>query len=274
VSVYFADDPKKLSPWFDEVHPSLLTVVPRALEKVFASVKNKIQNERNPLKKLIARFGIKHALIKNPAEKKNFIDRFLFNQIGAGLKKSLGGKLRLMICGGAALNSDLEKFYLNIGVNLYCGYGLTETSPVLAVNCEKYHKIATVGKKFPSVELKIAADGELLARGPNLMRGYHNNQAATREVIKNGWFKTGDLAQIDKEGFVKIVGRKKELFKTSTGKYVNPVKIEQQLIQQLNFLIGALIMNIYIRQFPYKKNVVKNGIWELVSSSKELIYVN
>ncbi len=136
----------------------------------------------------------------------------------------------------------MERFYWNIGVNLFCGYGLTETSPVLAVNCAKAHRFGTVGKFFPKVELKIAADGELLARGENIMRGYHNEPKKTAEVMVDGWFKTGDLAKIDDEGFVKIIGRKKELFKTANGKYVSPIPLEQKLVQELGFLIGAIVI--------------------------------
>lgn len=137
----------------------------------------------------------------------------------------------MMISGGAALSDMLYRFYLNIGVMVYQGYGLTESSPVIASNTPKNNKIGTCGQPFPHVEVKIGPEGELLARGPNVMRGYHNNKEATAEVIDSeGWLHTGDLARIDSEGYITITGRKKELLKTSTGKFVSSVFIEQELM--------------------------------------------
>ena len=154
----------------------------------------------------------------------------------------MGGEMRMIICGGSSLSKELERFYWNIGVKIYCGYGLTECSPVLATNAPHQHKFTSVGKAFPSVKLKIAKDGELLACGINVMKKYRNNPQKTAETFDGEWFKTGDLAQIDEEGFVKIIGRKKEVFKTSNGKFVHPVLLEQKLVQELNFLIGTLVI--------------------------------
>lgn len=242
VSVYFVDDPKNLLQWVNEVRPSLMTVIPRALEKLFANLKSRIEEEKNPLKKLMAKLIVKCALKTNPECGKIFIERFFYAKIKNQLVAALGGKMRMMISGGAALNAELERFYLNIGMKLFIGYGLTETSPVIAANCEEFHKYGTVGKPFPGVEVKLAADGELLASGTGIMRGYHKNKEATDEVLQDGWFKTGDLAKIDDEGFVQITGRKKEMLKTSTGKYVSPVPIEQKLMQEMSFLIGAIVI--------------------------------
>ena len=161
----------------------------------------------------------------------------------------MGGKLDMMICGGAPLSNDMERFYRNIGINLFCGYGLSETSPVLAVNHKNAYRFASVGKAFPNVELKISVDGELLASGENIMRGYHNQAEKTAEVMEGKWFKTGDLATIDQDGFVKIVGRKKELFKTANGKYVSPIPLEQAIIQEFEFLLGAIVV-AEGRKFP------------------------
>ena len=179
---------------------------------------------------------------KNPNEKSKFIDKIYDLLVYKKFRAALGGNMKMIICGGAALSEDLECFYKNIGINLFCGYGLTEASPVLTANCPKNNKFGTVGKAFPSVELKIAEDGELLGRGPNVMRSYHNQAEKTKEIIENGWLKTGDLAQINQDGFVKIIGRKKELFKNANGKYVRPIPIEQKLVQNLGFLIGAIII--------------------------------
>ncbi|WP_413699149.1 AMP-binding protein [Psychromonas sp. KJ10-10] len=124
----------------------------------------------------------------------------------------------------------MENFFTNIGFNLYQGYGLTESSPVIAVNYPGNVRYRSVGKIFPGVEVKIASDNEILAKGPNIMIGYHNNKQATDEVInEDGWLHTGDLGSLDADGYLTITGRKKEVFKTSNGKYVSPVPIEQKL---------------------------------------------
>ncbi|MBU6339106.1 MAG: long-chain fatty acid--CoA ligase [Rickettsiales bacterium] len=240
VSIYFADDTKNVGALLKEVNPSLMTVVPRVLEKVFIRIKENVDNAKG-FKKLLAQSALKKAL-QNPSGKKNLCDKIFDKLVYKKFRVALGVRMRMMICGGAALSKEMEAFYSNIGVNLYCGYGLTEAAPVLAVNHAKAKKFATIGKVFPSVELKISEDGELLGKGPNIMRGYHNQPEKTAEVIMDGWLKTGDLAKIDEEGFVTIVGRKKELFKTANGKYVCPVPIEQKLVQSLGFLIGTIVV--------------------------------
>ena len=242
VSIHFIDDVKNLGNFLKEINPTLMTTVPRVLEKVFSRIKENVENSCG-LKKLLAEKAVKRALTKDPSHKKNLRDKIFDQFIYQKFRQALGRNMEMIICGGAALSADMERFYSNIGINLFCGYGLTETSPVLAVNCKKNYKFGTVGKAFPSVSLKIAEDKELLAQGANIMRGYHNQNAAkTAEVIVDGWFKTGDLAEIDEEGFVKIIGRKKELFKNANGKYISPVPIEQSLVQDLGFLIGAIII--------------------------------
>lgn len=241
VTIYFADDVKNVGHCLREFKPTLMTSVPRVLEKVFAKIEEGI-DAGSFVKKIIGRAALKRAFAKDPHSSPNFLDKFFDRLVYKKFREALGGKMGMIICGGAALAIDLERFYTNSGINLYCGYGLTETSPVLATNCPKYHKISTVGKAFPSVELKIAQDGELLARGPNVMRGYHKQPQKTAEVIIDGWFKTGDKAEIDAEGFVKIIGRKKELFKNANGKYVSPVPIEHRIVQDLGFLAGAVVI--------------------------------
>ncbi|MBM3579701.1 MAG: long-chain fatty acid--CoA ligase [Alphaproteobacteria bacterium] len=233
ISVYFADDVKNVGNLLREVRPTLMTAVPRVLEKTFAKIKDGVESA-NPVKKLLGRRAIIAALDKGSKA----FDFLVYKKFRA----ALGGRMQMIICGGAALMPDLERFYNNIGVNLFCGYGLTEASPVIAANCPTAHKLTTVGKAFPGVEIKIAEDGELLARGANLMRGYHNQPEKTAATIKDGWLHTGDLASIDADGFVKITGRKKELFKTANGKYVSPVPLEQKLVQELGFLLGAIVI--------------------------------
>ncbi len=241
ISIYFADDVKNVGNILRETHPSLMTTVPRVLEKVFAKIKEGIDSA-SLVKKFLGKKAFQRALEKDPTAQKSLLDNIFDRLIYKKFRESLGGNIKMIICGGAALSLDLERFYKNIGIDLFCGYGMTEGSPVLAVNCAKAQKFGTVGKAFPAVELRIANDGELLARGPNIMLGYHCKPEKTAEVIENGWLKTGDLAQIDEQGFVKIVGRKKEIFKNSNGKYVAPVPLEQSLVQKLGFLLGAIVI--------------------------------
>ncbi len=241
LSVYFVDDIKNLGIFLKEIKPNLMTSVPRALEKVFAKIKIGIE-EASFFKKIIGKIALKQALQKDPNSSKNFFDKFFDKIIYQKFRQAMGGKMQMIICGGSALSQELERFYWNIGVKIYCGYGLTECSPVLSSNAPNQHKFTTVGKAFSSVKLKIAEDGELLASGINIMKKYHNNPQKTNETFNGEWFKTGDLAQIDEEGFVKIIGRKKEVFKTSNGKFVHPVLLEQKLVQELSFLVGALVV--------------------------------
>jgi long-chain acyl-CoA synthetase len=241
LTIYFVDDIKNLGFFLKEIKPTLMTSVPRALEKVFARINNGIE-EAKFFKKIIGKKALERALKKDPLLSKNFIDKIFDKIIYQKFRQAMGGQMRMIICGGSALSQELERFYWNIGVKIYCGYGLTECSPVLATNAPHQHKFTSVGKAFPSVKLKIAKDGELLASGINVMKKYRNNPQKTSETFDGEWFKTGDLARIDEEGFVKIIGRKKEVFKTSNGKFVHPVLLEQKLVQELSFLVGALVI--------------------------------
>lgn len=228
--IYFADDVKNVGVLLKEVNPTVMTVVPRLLEKVFFKMKLKAM-DGNVLKKALVYLAFHRAITKDPYSDIGFLDKLLDKLVYAKLRAALGTRMRMMISGGAALSDMLYKFYLNIGTPLYQGYGQTESSPVICANTPNANKIGTCGKAFPGVEVMISQEGELLARGPNIMRGYHKDEVATKEVIdKDGWLHTGDLAEIDAEGYITITGRKKELFKTSTGEYVSSVHIEQKLV--------------------------------------------
>jgi long-chain acyl-CoA synthetase len=148
-------------------------------------------------------------------------------------KKALGGHLDLMVSGSAALQPRLAKIFAAAEMPVMEGYGLTETSPVVSVNEQdnRGFRIGTVGRVIDNVEVKIADDGEILVKGPNVMLGYYKNPKKTAEVMKGGYFHTGDIGKIDKDGFLRITDRKKEMFKTSGGKYIAPTIIENQLKQ-------------------------------------------
>ena len=230
LSVYFADDVKNVGVLLKEVNPTVMTVVPRVLEKVFFKMKLKAM-DGNFIKKGLVKLAFYRATTKDPFAKLSLLDKVLDDLVYKKLRLALGTRIPTLISGGAALSDLFYRFYLNIGMPIYQGYGQTESSPVIASNTSKDNKIGTCGKAFPGVEVQISYEGELLARGANVMRGYHNNVEATDEVIdSDGWLYTGDLAQIDDEGFVTITGRKNELFKTSTGEYVSSVYIEQELV--------------------------------------------
>lgn len=240
-NIYFVNDIKKLSNFLTEVAPQAFTSVPRALEKIYNKI-NQSSNNQGFLKNKILKIAIKRAFKLDCFRRKNFIDKFFDKIVYKKFREKLGNKVDMIICGGSALSLDLQNFYWNVGIKIYCGYGLTECSPVIASNAPNQFKLGTVGKAFPSVSIKIDNDHELLAKGPNIMTQYHNNNAKTQEIFLEGWLKTGDLASIDSEGYITIIGRKKDLFKTSNGKYVHPTKIELKLIQDINFLIGAMII--------------------------------
>jgi long-chain acyl-CoA synthetase len=149
----------------------------------------------------------------------------------AALRKRLtGGRLRFFISGGAALSREVEEFFWAIGVPILNGWGMTETSSGVCSNTLEQHKFLSVGKPFPGVDIKIADDGEILVKGPGNMLGYHKNPAATAEVLKDGWIYTGDIGEIDADGFLKITDRKKSLFKTAGGKYIAPQPLEHGLM--------------------------------------------
>lgn len=225
-SIYFADDIKKIGDLLRELRPSVFTIVPRLLEKVYAKM-HKNLNELSGLKKGIAELAF-HSADTKPPEKKNLVTKIYDRLVYKKLREALGGKLRLAICGSAHLDTNIERFFINIGLPLYQGYGLTECSPVLSANFPGSNKRGTVGKAFPEVTLKIAEDNEILAKGPGIFSGYYKNSKETKLVIDDdGWFHTGDLGSIDSDGYVTLTGRKKEFYKTSTGKYVSPVPIEQ-----------------------------------------------
>ncbi|WP_294951450.1 AMP-dependent synthetase/ligase [Sulfurovum sp.] len=230
LSVYFADDVKNVAALLKEINPTVMTAVPRLLEKVFFKMRDKAL-EGNILKQILVRFAFYRATTKAPEDTIYFLDSTLERLVYRKLKLAFGTEISMMISGGAALSDRLYRFYLNIGIPLYQGYGLTESSPVICANTPKNNKTGTCGKAFPGVEVKISAEGELLARGDNIMRGYHNDRKATAEVIDSeGWLHTGDLASIQEDGFITISGRKKELLKTSTGEFVSAVYIEQLLL--------------------------------------------
>jgi long-chain acyl-CoA synthetase len=226
MSIFFADTVKNISTLLHEVQPTVMTVVPRLLEKVSVKMHSKAMRG-NPVKKLIASIAFHRAYRLEPDRSKSWLDSLCDRLVYHKLRDALGGRIRMMISGGAPLSEDLYRFFLNIGVPLYQGYGLTESSPVICANAPGENRVGTCGRPFAHTEVKINEDGELLARGPGIMKGYHNNQKATGEAVDDeGWLHTGDLATMDADGYITITGRVKDLAKTSTGEYISLDYIE------------------------------------------------
>jgi long-chain acyl-CoA synthetase len=171
-------------------------------------------------------------------------DRLLYSKVRAGL----GGRIAIFISGGAPLGRELAEWYAAIGIRIHEGYGLTETSPVIAVNTPREHKIGTVGKPLPNIEVRIADDGEVLVRGPSVFKQYWNKPKETQEAFVDGWFKTGDIGKLDTDGFLSITDRKKDLIKTSGGKFIAPQPIENSL--KHNALIAETVVLGEKRKFP------------------------
>lgn len=234
--VHFAESLETIGENLNEVNPDVMTAVPRLLEKLYDKIYGKGQTLTG-IKKKLFNWAVNVGLAYEPYGKngvgysiKLFIARAL---IFKKWKSALGGNLKLIASGSAALQPRLARVFTAAGLTVVEGYGLTETSPVISVNDMRDGKfrVGSVGQVVENVKVKIADDGEILCKGPNIMMGYYKNQKLTDEVIKDGYFHTGDIGHIDDDGFLKITDRKKEMFKTSGGKYVAPQVIENVVKQ-------------------------------------------
>ena len=189
-----------------------------------------------------------------------------YSLVFAKWQKALGGRIRLLLSGGAALPEDLARIYIGAGMPIMQGYGLTETSPVITTGSLEDNRVGTVGRAIPNVEIRIASDGEIETRGPHVMQGYYNRPEATRAAFTDdGWFKTGDIGTIDQDNFLRITDRKKELFKTSGGKYIAPQPIEQAI--KGSRFVGQVVLIGNERKFPAALIV---PAWEQIESYARL----
>lgn len=238
VSIYFAESIEKLSDNIKEVKPTVFSVVPRLLEKVYDKIIAKGE-ELTGIKKKLFFWAIDLGLRYEPYGANGWWYEFQLKiarkLIFSKWQEGLGGNLNVLVSGSAALQHRLIRIFAAAGMPVMEGYGLTETSPVISVNDQRNggFKVGTVGRVINNVEVKIAADGEILCKGPNVMMGYYKDQQLTDEVIKDGYFHTGDIGEIDANGFLRITDRKKEMFKTSGGKYIAPQLIENAMKQSL-----------------------------------------
>ena len=238
VSIYFAESIEKLAENAQEIKPQVMTAVPRLYEKIYDKIILKGETLTG-IKKGLFFWAVNLGLRYEPNgangwwyEKQLSLARKL---IFSKWQAALGGKLKLMVSGSAALQPRLTKVFAAAGMPIMEGYGLSETSPVVSVNDQRNNgfRVGTVGKVIEGVDVKIAENGEILVKGTNVMLGYFKDTEKTKNVIKDGYFYTGDKGEFDKDGFLKITGRTKEMFKTSGGKYVVPPLLEGELKQSL-----------------------------------------
>lgn len=236
VAIYFGESIDKIGENLKEVKPNLMTGVPRVVEKVYDKIFAK-GVELKGIKRNLFFWAINIGLRFEPYGRNGWWYEFQLKiarkLVFSKWKEGVGGNLAFIACGSAALQPRLARIFAAAEITIMEGYGLTETSPLIAINDMRDYgfKIGTVGKLIDKVEVKIAEDGEILCKGPNIMLGYYKDEALTNEAIQNGYFHTGDIGEIDSEGFLKITDRKKEMFKTSGGKYISPQLLENAMKQ-------------------------------------------
>ncbi len=246
ISIYFAESIEKISDNLKEVHPHVMSVVPRLLEKVYDKIYAKGADLTGIKKRLFfwaLDLGMNYKPYGENGAWYEFQLKIARKLIFSKWQEGLGGELELLVCGSAALQTRLSKVFCAANIPVMEGYGLTETSPVISVNDMRNggFRVGTVGKVIEGVEVKIAEDGEILCKGPNVMKGYYKDETQTNEVLKNNYFHTGDIGEIDSDGFLKITDRKKEMFKTSGGKYVAP-QILENTFKQSRFIEQIMVI--------------------------------
>lgn len=269
MAVYFAESLQTIAPNLREVRPTLLVGVPRLFEKVYARIRERAAEAGKLTETLLSwavKIGISYAQHLSDRKPIPFTLK-LQHAIASKLvfskwKEAFGGRIKLLLSGGAALSEELACIYIGAGIPIIQGYGLTETSPVVTASGTEDLRIGTVGRAIPHVEIRIAEDGEIEVRGPNVMRGYYNKPEETQAAFtEDGWFRTGDIGTLDEDGYLRITDRKKELFKTSGGKYIAPQPIEQAI--KGSRFVNQVVLVGSERKFPAALIV---PVWEQVES--------
>lgn len=246
LSIYYAESMGTIADNIREVKPQVLTTVPRLLEKVYDKILDK-GSKLKGVKKAIFNWAVSLGSrydIEGKGPVYNIQLRLADKLVFSKWRDALGGELKIVVSGGAALQPRLNRVFNAAGIPVLEGYGLTETSPVIAVNTVHPGgtRFGTVGKPLHNVEVRIADDGEILCKGPNVMKGYYKQPELTAEAIdKEGWFHTGDMGALEPEGHLRITGRKKEIFKTSLGKYISPQLLENKF-KESAFIDGIVVL--------------------------------
>ncbi|MGZ8830249.1 MAG: AMP-dependent synthetase/ligase [Thermoanaerobaculia bacterium] len=263
LTIAYAENVNKVADNLGEVNPHVFAAVPRLFEKMRSRIMDNVAT-MPPIRQKLFHWALRVAAERLPyrvesrpmpaglAFRSKIADKLVFKKI----HQRLGGRVKFVISGGAPLSAELAAFFIGAGVEIFEGYGLTETSPVIAVNTPKARRVGTVGPVIPGVEVKIAPDGEIITRGPHVMKGYWNNPEATAQAIdKDGWFYTGDIGELDKDGFLKITDRKKDIIINAYGKNIAPQPLEALLKSspyigtpvligdQRKFLVALLVPN-------------------------------
>ena len=250
VTLYYQPDINKLPETLQEIRPTVFVAIPRVYEKMRHRVEH---NAGTAMKRLIYKWAMhvgrehRKTILKGETPKSAswaIANRLIYSKV----RGALGGKVKYFISGGAPLGRELAEWYADIGIRIHEGYGLTETSPVIALNTPINHRIGTVGRLLSNVQVRIADDGEILVRGPSVFRGYWNRPEATAEAFEGDWFKTGDIGNLDSDGYLSITDRKKDLLKTSGGKFIAPQPIESAL-KNYELILEAAVLGDR-RKFP------------------------
>jgi len=283
VSIHFAESLETISDNLQEIKPQVMTAVPRLLEKIYDKIYAKGADLKGIKKKLFF-WAIELGLNYKPYGENGWWYEFQLKiarkLIFSKWRAALGGELEVVASGSAALQTRLAKVFNAAGIPIMEGYGLTETSPVVSVNDmrNKHFRIGSVGKIIKDTEVKIASDGEILVKGPQVMMGYYKDEELTNKVIKNDFFHTGDIGEIDQDGFLKITDRKKEMFKTSGGKYVAPQVVENAMkesffIEQIMVIgDGEKMPAAFIQlNFDFVKDWAKRKGFEIGTNAEEII---
>jgi long-chain acyl-CoA synthetase len=247
VSVYYAASFDQVGEHLREVRPTIMTAVPRLFEKVYHRIVKKGMSAGGWRSKVFARalkVGVRYAELKDKGERvpplleieQDIASLVVFSK----WREGVGGRLRYFVSGGAPLSPALSYAFLAADIPILQGFGMTETC-IVSANRPEDNRVGSVGLPFPGIDVRLAHDGEILVRGPNVMRGYYNHPEATREVIKDGWFATGDVGHMDERGHLYITDRKKDLFKLSNGKYVAPQLLES-LIKQSEYVNQVVVV--------------------------------
>jgi len=286
-TVCYAESIEKVAANLVEVKPTIMTSVPRLFERIYSRILKNVESQPKRKQKIFfsaINVGAKFAKAKKSGNvplslkiKNELAGKLVFKK----LLERTGGNIRFFISGGAALSRELGEFFEAVGITIIEGYGLTESSPVITANRVDDYKFGTVGKPFSDVEVKIAPDGEILAKGPNIMKGYYKNKKETDETLKDGWLHTGDIGVFDSDGFLMITDRKKHLFKTTAGKYIAPTHIENtflaskyidqfMVVGDRRMFISALIVPDFeaVKEYADSNNIPYSDEKDLVKNDK------